>query len=88
MLLKNRVVKDLLTKPKNIALIMTKKQSMLYNSCKIHASILKIRSAITAKENANDNTMAAEPLTTAWSVAINNSVKYNSFPSNAKIACV
>ena len=32
--------------------------------------------------------MAAEPLSTPLSIAINNSFKYNIFPSNAKIACV
>ena len=32
--------------------------------------------------------MAAEPLSTPLSIAINNSFKYNIFPSNAKVACV
>ena len=32
--------------------------------------------------------MAAEPLGTPFSIAINNSFKYNIFPSNAKVACV
>ena len=32
--------------------------------------------------------MAAEPLRTPLAVAINNSFKYNIFPSNAKVACV
>ena len=92
------------------------------NSYKNHPSILKIRSAITVKENSNDNTifspvngdevkqclqklnprkaigqdkippalvkMAAEPLSTPFSIAINNSFKYNIFPNNAKVTCV
>ena len=32
--------------------------------------------------------MAAEPLSTPLSIAINNSFKYNIFTSNAKVACV
>ena len=32
--------------------------------------------------------MAAEPLSTPLSIAINNSFKYNIFPSNAKVTCV
>ena len=32
--------------------------------------------------------MAAEPLSTPLSIAINNSFKYNFFPFNAKVACV
>ena len=32
--------------------------------------------------------MAAEPLSTPLSKAINNSFKYNILPSNAKVACV
>ena len=32
--------------------------------------------------------MAAEPLSTPLSIAINSSFKYNIFPSNAKVACV
>ena len=32
--------------------------------------------------------MAAEPLSTPLSIAINNSLKCNIFPSNVKIACV
>ena len=32
--------------------------------------------------------MAAEPLSTPLSIAINNSFKYNIFPNNAKVACV
>ena len=32
--------------------------------------------------------MAAEPLSTPLAIAINNSFKYNFFPSNAKVACV
>ena len=32
--------------------------------------------------------MAAEPLSTQLSIAINNSFRYNIFPSNAEVACV
>ena len=32
--------------------------------------------------------MAAEPLSTQLSIAINNSFKYNIFRGNAKVACV
>ena len=32
--------------------------------------------------------MAAEPLNTPLSIAIDNSFKYNIFPGNAKVACV
>ena len=32
--------------------------------------------------------MAAEPLSTPLSIAINNSFKYNMFPGNAKVVCV
>ena len=32
--------------------------------------------------------VAAEPLSTPISIAINNSFKHNIFPSNAKVACV
>ena len=86
---------------------------IICNSYKNHPSILKIRSAITVKENSNDNTifslvnrdevkqclqklnprkaigqdkippalikMAAEPLSTPLSIAINSSFKYNIF---------
>ena len=92
---------------------------IICNSYKNHPSILKIRSAITVKENSNDNTifslvnrdevkqclqklnprkaigqdkippalikMAAEPLSTPLSIAINNSFKYNIFSSNANL---
>ena len=95
---------------------------VICNSYINHPGILKIRSAITVKENGNDNTifspvnrdevqqclqklnprkaigqdkippalikMAAEPLSTPLSIAINNSFKYNIFPNNAKVACV
>ena len=32
--------------------------------------------------------MAAEPLNRSLPIAIDNSFKYESFPSNAKVACV
>ena len=95
---------------------------IICNSYKNHPSILKIRSAITVKENSSYRAifspvnrdevkqcfqklnsrkaigedkippalikMADEPLSTPLSIAINNSFKFNTFPSNAKVACV
>ena len=40
------------------------------------------------KKNYQSRKVAAEPLNRSLPIAIDNSFKYESFPSNAKVACV